>query len=1446
MAYTTANDVRVLAARDLSAEDAILSTAVITQWIGVAASELDRVVGVDYVLPITRANSPVSFAVLKADNEIGALYYLYSLLQDLSEGDEGDNPWQAKWEASLARLAEDNALPDAPLRYDMDMPAATTVNQLITAAIAEEQRLKSVSYNAGTHTLTFVMVNPGGQESSFDVTLPSDEGTFNAAQVASIVRQVLDTDILDGNHLDIDLITTGLSPQDVEQVQSAFDIFSRSDIQVIARGEVAEWARTGQERPTGGGTGGTPAPSGPQDGDIRYWVASASRLQRYDGGTSTWVDLPATGGGGGGAASGITQHSTGTFNWSAPARQFKDPVSAIDLPNANEAMWILIEFSDAQGAHEAHWIDEDILLGLPSATAGDAVSSTNAIILPDSGSSGTVDVWLGHDGNNLLMAQSRTSGTNTVQVYRVSSVGSALSEEEIDARITELRPDPKDNEVRYKDASPSDLERYDGTAWHDVPTSGLTTAQVQALGYQTQPQVDARVAALDKGIKFVGTALPAAASYNDNDLAWINGDGLYELVEATEKSNTLAAVAWTPVKRAPSMFEFGFEARSGETAFGTRPTGWPTTIQAMFRDSVNNIWFYATTGTFGTSTTDAIELIVDGLTLHLPFHRTDSGIDTYVLGPLSNAPWSEASIQIGIHALGGLTPFTAATKSWSKQDSIGDQATAKLLAGGREATSRISWTLNANHELIAAIKPTTGDIRYDDSSPSDLERWTGSAWQDIPAQDAGLDTDAVDARIAQPARAGDTSRWPLNKTDPKLEQLADDIRAGGWGYITGMDVTEPSSGPYNATSVKAAAYKAVGDDTGSLLQNQNVGVRLPKTQFESQPVTADFARLRMRRVDVAIIEEQPFPFTGATYLDDDATYWYYNFPIAQIPAGSNLNMQYDSPSELVDVDVPVEDVVGLDERIDSRIPEPVQTAAVIAVHDGAINSPNLTDFSSTHLGGHTAFTPSFSLDTHAAGFFEVEIDISIATGAISSPASRTLSFTADRTTTQANLTGLLAASVLAATEDFVAGGTHEGVEVARQGLYSRPAAGAGAKLGDFILRLSHDSSNNVAWDWDYEPASGAPTTTGSATFTSALEVAFQKSDVAASGGDEGGGSGGGPFKRLAYKEILTHTGTLDFTSQITDTPIIDSDYDKIWLLTFYTKFSDTSFQGGRTGYSLIFPGQMFQASGTQNELISPYVEADRFSNTNGDFRASYGNFLFYSTQGNRNLSTNIACDLFIQRTSSNHLNVRFKAQSWENPRNRNNSGTWNVYNLTLLAIDPSAMGGGGGGSGLDQSGVDGRIRALVADYAEEGDSAEIPRAKGNLIAPLAVPLVQADTRVYASATGNTISQATFQAAAGNRVRMEGTVLMELAAGTTPMTVLLTYLLPGDSTETTIHTSSGQRPIVSTQAEVRQLTVEGDFVVPADKGGEVTVKVKIMSTETTHSALDRTLKCTVFR
>ena len=81
---------------------------------------------------------PIAYARLRAANEIGTLYYLYSLLKNASYDDDEGNPWRQQWETIKAGLGR-SSLPDGIKRGALHVPTWEARIRAWAEAVADDQ-----------------------------------------------------------------------------------------------------------------------------------------------------------------------------------------------------------------------------------------------------------------------------------------------------------------------------------------------------------------------------------------------------------------------------------------------------------------------------------------------------------------------------------------------------------------------------------------------------------------------------------------------------------------------------------------------------------------------------------------------------------------------------------------------------------------------------------------------------------------------------------------------------------------------------------------------------------------------------------------------------------------------------------------------------------------------------------------------------------------------------------------------------------------------------------------------------------------------------------------------------------------------------------------------------------------------------------------------------------
>lgn len=172
--------------------------------------------------------------------------------------------------------------------------------------------------------------------------------------------------------------------------------------------------------------------------------------------------------------------------------------------------------------------------------------------------------------------------------------------------------------------------------------------------------------------------LPAAADFPVGTLRYQTNSGIYEVGAATGKTGTLSVAAWTPSQSGNQNAIYGFDLEPATIRddFGARPDGYPNDITAMYTGSDGRIWMIANAGVFSHQ---GIQIQVGdddvwNLNFNATYNRSDTqgggSYDRFFSGPSDAPPWTTASVAFTIHALGGVTPFTASVKHWTLVDPI--------------------------------------------------------------------------------------------------------------------------------------------------------------------------------------------------------------------------------------------------------------------------------------------------------------------------------------------------------------------------------------------------------------------------------------------------------------------------------------------------------------------------------------------------------------------------------------------------------------------------------------------------------------------------------------------------------------------------------------------------------------------------------------------------------
>ena len=518
-------------------------------------------------------------------------------------------------------------------------------------------------------------------------------------------------------------------------------------------------------------------------------------------------------------------------------------------------------------------------------------------------------------------------------------------------------------------------------------------------------------AQVNKGLGAVA-ALPGAAAYGAGTVAYLEGDGWYEVIESGEASATLS-VAWTPVAD-PDGNDPGFVS-GADVNYGTRPAGMPAGVYSFFADDADHrIWMKAASGVFAAQ---GVIVTIGDRVWDLAYDETVDSVDQFFSGGASAAPWNAgAAVTLVIHALGGVAPFTARAKSWQRLASGYDgrglpqqlEYDGRLLTLTRQGLPALSATIRAPRGLTFPAAPAVSD-RFE------LEQ--GQA----VSQDAKI-TPAAMADVSRNAFAGAGLGDYAVNVYPTVYPNSE--------LINRVVVVAPSSG--------AAPAKLWLDGRAYALTN--LGGALP---LYYRAATLTSASLTAGTGYNANLE-----FGDGSKLLADREYspgvYDWNGNSWEYAPGSVANWA----------------VAGSLERIPrSKIP----SAGLRVLLDGQGDGITVSNSSVSRRNSLSLFAPAFDLDDGAtqAGIVEADAVFRFGTRSIDG-----IGFGSELDGT-ARITGFTTASALRSATAY-SSGADQGVLIGSADVYN-----VAVKLGELKLYLGRNAANQVGYFAAYHGASGS-------------------------------------------------------------------------------------------------------------------------------------------------------------------------------------------------------------------------------------------------------------------------------------------------------------------------------------------------------------------------------------
>ena len=387
----------------------------------------------------------------------------------------------------------------------------------------------------------------------------------------------------------------------------------------------------------------------------------------------------------------------------------------------------------------------------------------------------------------------------------------------------------------------------------------------------------------------------------------------------------------------------------------------------------------------------------------------------------------------------------------------------------------------------------------------------------------------VNALVNAIALVGNTARWGLDKMASALvsfynalnpyvrqiEALGKDVETGGWRTSTGVTVAPLQTTDPTLTQIRALTYSAkLPEQTPAIGGGAQrwVILRTERSVLGGRPDATDLRVVIDEGLMMALSS-----YAGAS-ADNPVTYDYWKLHLTSeattnaVPEGAEIFGEWYGPTEFGDnIRVPTAALQG---NIPANRITGLPGAGNIELQDGTLGGVALTGYDADVLGVRAKFSPDFSLATHTHGIVDCSLRLNI-TGA-SVPAG-TVGFeaipprTSTAATTEITVSGFVSLNDLVDSDEWVAGGTQEGLKVVEQELYEGSNV-----VGTLELWLSRDADNHLYRQLIYN--AGSTGTTGSVTIGAHL-VAFAQ----VTGGASAAAGGGGGWTAAGSGTVIHNT-----------------------------------------------------------------------------------------------------------------------------------------------------------------------------------------------------------------------------------------------------------------------------------------------------------------------------------
>ena len=362
-------------------------------------------------------------------------------------------------------------------------------------------------------------------------------------------------------------------------------------------------------------------------------------------------------------------------------------------------------------------------------------------------------------------------------------------------------------------------------------------------------------------------------------------------------------------------------------------------------------------------------------------------------------------------------------------------------------------------------------------------------------ESTGVTPSQVDARIEPWARRGATVRVPEDHLPQDLDDLLDAVDEAGWAAADPADVRVATAFqaalPADLAAAQALVYTTVRVADVSPRRVNSYAI----LRFTADAYTARANYTLTVQSASGHVENRLDLGSGVT-LGSGGGFSYLALEIDDVPVGATVEVQHYDRFRIdrsrLDTGVPVgteaEEGYVLTRRAAGPVWERLRSLHGLRVlHDGGITGMTITALNAARVYADLAyFSPTFDLDDagNASGEIHAELSLAIATRS-----GNDIGWGEGGNDLQVQRSGLVFASTLAGAADFVAGGTVEGVQLARADLYK-----GSALQGTVRLFLGHNGNNEAGYLLNYTPAAGADNTQNVA-INARLEASFLAADT---------------------------------------------------------------------------------------------------------------------------------------------------------------------------------------------------------------------------------------------------------------------------------------------------------------------------------------------------------------